>query len=132
MTKTLDTPYVYLELHDDLLIGTYKKGLKVTLDIAKEIVKARLEFTDYKPKLTLALNQGVISMDKKARDYLSSDEGVRGVIAGAIVLDSPVGSFLGNFYLSVSKPKIPARIFTKKEDAIKWLSKFRKTIPANG
>jgi len=132
MAKFLDTSYVYLELHDDLLIGTYKKGLKINLEIAKEIVKARLEFTDHKPKLTLALNQGVVSMDKKARDYLSSDEGVRGVIAGAIVLDSPVGSFLGNFYLSVSKPKVPARIFTKREDAIKWLSKFRKTIASNG
>ena len=132
MTKILDTPYVYLELHNDLLIGTYKKGLKVTLEIAKAIVKTRLEFIDYKPKLTLALNQGVISMTKEARDYLASDEGVRGCIAGAIVLDSPVGSFLGNFYLLVSKPKVPARIFTKNEDAIKWLSKFRKTIPDNG
>ena len=132
MKKTLDTPYVHFELRDDLLIGTYKKGLKVTLEIAKEIVKTRLEFTDYKPKLTLALNQGVISMTKEARDYLASDEGIRGVLAGAIVLDSPVGSFLGNFYLLVSKPKVPARIFTKNEEAIKWLSKFRKAIPNNG
>ncbi|HEX7905441.1 MAG TPA: hypothetical protein VF487_16325 [Chitinophagaceae bacterium] len=126
MTKTLDTPYVYYELQDDLLIGTYKKGLKINLDIAKEIVKTRLEFIDYKPKLTLALNQGVMSMDKKARDYLSSDEGIRGAIAGAIVLDTPFGSFLGNFYLSVTKPKIPLRIFSKKETAVKWLQQFRK------
>ena len=132
MAKYLDTSYVYFEMHDDLLIGAYKKGLKINLEIAKQIVKTRLEFTDYQPKLTLALNWGVISMDKKARDYLSSAEGVRGVIAGAIVLDSPVGSFLGNFFLSVSKPRVPARIFTKKEDAIKWLSKFRKTISTNG
>ena len=132
MTKILDTQYVHYELQDNLLIGTYKKGLKITLEIAKEVVKTRLEFIDYKPKLTLALNQGVMSMTKEARDYLASDEGVRGVLAGAIVLDSPVGSFIGNFYLLVSKPKVPARIFTKKEDAIKWLSKFRETIPNNG
>lgn len=131
MTKTLDTAYVHYELQDDVLIGTYKKGLKINLDIAKEIVKTRLEFIDFKPKLTLALNQGVISMTKEARDYLA-DEGIQGVLAGAIVLDSPVGSFIGNFYLLVSKPKVPARIFTKKEDAIKWLSKFRETIPNNG
>lgn len=126
MTKILDTPYVHYELQEDMLIGTYKKGLKITLEIAKEVVKTRLEFIDYKPKLTLALNQGVISMDKKARDYLSSDEGVRGTIAGAIVLDTPFGSFLGNFYLSVTKPKIPLRIFSKKETAVKWLQQFRK------
>lgn len=126
MAKSLDTLYVRYELQDDLLIGTYKKGLKINLEMAKEIVKTRLEFTDHRPVVVLVLNQGVVSMDKKARDFLSSDEGVRGCIAGAIVLDSPVGSFLGNFFLSVSKPKIPARTFSKKEAALKWLQQFRK------
>jgi hypothetical protein len=126
MRKFLDTLYVHYELEDDLLIGTYKKGLKISLEMAKEIVRVRLEFTGHKPVLALALNQGVVSMDKKARDFLSSDEGVRGVIAGAIVLDTPFGSFLGNFYLSVTKPKIPLRIFSKKEAAVKWLQQFRK------
>jgi len=126
MHKILDTSYVYYELEDDLLIGTYKKGLKINLEMAKEIVRARLELTNYQPVVALALNQGVVSMDKKARDYLSSDEGIRGVIAGAIVLDTPFGSFLGNFYLSVTKPKIPLRIFSKVETALKWLQQFRK------
>lgn len=125
MYKVLDTPYVHLELQDDLLIGTYKKGLKITLDIAKEIVRTRLEFTDYKPVVALAYNQGVISMTKEARDYLAV-EGIKAVIAGAIVLDSPVGTIIGNFYLSVAKPKIPTRIFTKTEGAMKWLQQFRK------
>jgi hypothetical protein len=126
MSKFLDTPYIHFELQDDLLIARYKKNLKFTLDIAKEVVKARLEFTDYKPVLALVYNDGVASMDKKARDYLSSDEGVRGIIAGAMILDSPFGSFLGNFYLSVTKPKVPIRIFSKKESALKWLLQFRK------
>ena len=125
MAKILDTQYVYLELHDDLLIGTYKKGLKIDLDIAKEIVRTWQDFTEHKPVLQLVYNQGVVSMDKKARDYLSSKEAVGKIIAGAIVLDSPFGSFLGNFYLTVSKPKMPARIFSNTEAALKWLDKFR-------
>ena len=125
MKKILDSPYVHFELRDDLLICTYKKGLRLNLDMAKEIVKTRLEFINYKPRLVLVYNQGVVSMDKKARDYLSSREAVGKIIAGAIVLDSPFGSFLGNFYLSVTKPKMPARIFSKTEDALKWLDKFR-------
>jgi len=125
MYKVLDTPYVHLELQDDLLIGTYKKGLKFTLAIAKEVVKTRLEFQEYKPVVALVLNAGVVSMDKEARDYLSN-EGSEGIIAGAVVLDSPFASFLGNFYLSVAKPKVPARSFTKTEAAMKWLQKFRK------
>ena len=126
MVKVQDTPYVHYKLQDDLLIATYKKGVKLSLDMAKEIVKARLEFTNHKPSLVLIYNQGVVSMDKKARDYLSSNEGISGIIAAAIVLDSPFGSFLGNFFLSVTKPKIPARIFSKKEEALKWIQKYRK------
>ena len=128
MKKILDTPYVHFELQDDLLFCTYKKGLRLNLDMAKEIVKARLEFTNYIPALVVVYNAGVISMDKKARDYLSSEEGLRGCIAGTIVLDSPFGLFLGNFYLSVTKPKMPTRIFSKTEDALKWLDKFRPKI----
>jgi len=126
MVKVLDTQYVHYELQDDLLIATYKKGLKISLDMAKEIVKARLDFTNQTPILVMVYNQGVVSMNKKARDYLSSNDGIRGIIAAAIVLDSPFGSFLGNFFLSVTKPKIPARIFSKKEDSLKWLQKYRK------
>lgn len=125
MKKILDSSYVLFELQDDLLICTYKKGLRLNIDMVKEIVKTRLEFINDKPKLVLVLNQGVVSMDKKARDYLSSKDGLRGCIAGAIVLDSPFGSFLGNFFLAVTKPRMPARIFSNKEAALKWLDKFR-------
>ncbi|HEX6193559.1 MAG TPA: hypothetical protein VFZ42_14395 [Chitinophagaceae bacterium] len=128
MEKVLDTAYVRYELEGDLLIGWYKKDLKITLPVAREIVKTRLEFADHKPVVALVYNLGVVSFNKDARDYLASDEGVQGVIAGAIVLDSPVGSFLGNFYLSVAKPKIPSRIFSKKEAAMKWLNKYRKQM----
>jgi len=126
MHKVLDTPYVHLELQDDLLIGTYKKGLKMTLDIVKEVVKTRLEFAEYKPVVALVYNAGVISMTKEARDYLSGEEGSRGVVAGAVVLDSPFSSFLGNFYLAVAKPRMPSRSFTKTSAALKWLEQFRK------
>src|SRR5258705_1338084 len=126
MHKVLDTPYVHLVLEDDLLTATYKKGLKITLDIAKEVVRTRLEFAEQKPVVALVYNAGVVSMTKEARDFLSSDDGVRGIIAGAIVLDSPFGSFLGNFYLSVAKPKQPVRVFSKPRAAMKWLHQFRQ------
>lgn len=127
MTKIMDTPYVHYELKDDLLIATYKKNLKLNLEIVKEIVRSRLELIGNKPTLVLILNQGVTSMDKKARDYLSSPEGVSGIIASAIVLDSAFGSFLGNFFVAVTKPKIPVRIFSSRPEALKWLQKYTIT-----
>jgi hypothetical protein len=126
MSKVLDTPYVYYELKGDLLIATYKKDLKVNLETAKEIIKERHEFTKHKPVVVLVYNQGVVRMDKKAREYLSSGDGVKGIIAAAIVVGSPFTSFMANFFVSVNRPIMPVRIFSNAEEALKWLKKYKK------
>jgi hypothetical protein len=126
MDKVLDTPYVYYELQGDLMIGTYKKDLKINLEIAKEIVKVRQDFANHTPVVGLIYNQGVVKMDKKAREYLASDDGVKGIIAAAIVVGSPFTTFLANFFVSVNKPKMPVRVFSNAPDALKWLQRYRK------
>jgi hypothetical protein len=117
--------YVHLEIEESILIGTYKKGLRITLPIAKSIVESRLKFTNNEEMPALVYNQGVVSMDKLARDFLSSIDGVKGLKAGAIILDSPFTSLLSNFFIKVNKPKIPARTFTSKAAALKWLEQFK-------
>jgi hypothetical protein len=72
----------------------------------------------------LIFNQGVISMDKEARQFLSSADGIKGLKAAAIILDSPFGSFLGNFFLAVNKTSMPVRIFSSAGSAAKWLAQF--------
>src|SRR5689334_14785846 len=99
MNKTIETSIVKLELQDDgLLIGTYKKNPRFTLEMAKEVVRTRLEFTGPEPRVAIIFNEGVKSLDKDARNYLSSDEGIRGLIAVAYVLDNPFSSFIANFF----------------------------------
>ena len=126
MEKVLDTPYVHYELHGDLMIGAYKKDLKINLDMAREIVKIRQELANYTPVVALIYNQGVVKMDKKAREFFASDDGVKGIIAAAIVVGSPFTTFLANFFVSVNKPKMPVRVFSSEADALKWLQKYRK------
>lgn len=124
MTDMLDTPYVNFQIKDSILHATYKKGIKINLDIAKKIVESRLEVTNGVIYPVVIFNQGVISMDKGARDFLASKDGTKGVKAAAMMLDSAFSSFLGNFYLSVNKPPMPVRIFTNTKAAISWLQKF--------
>lgn len=121
-----DTPYVYYEVSGPLLIAHYKKGIRITLDIAKQIVRERLALTGNRTMVALVLNMGVASMDKEARDFFSSPAGNEGLAAGAIVIDSTFTAILGNFFLTVNKPNIPARMFTKESQAIAWLQKFMK------
>jgi hypothetical protein len=124
MAETLDTPYISFEIKESILVASYKKGLKINLPIAEEIVKARLIFTNERNIPVMILNQGVVSIEKKARDFLSSKNGIKGVKAAAIVLKTPFGSFLGNFLISVTKPSMPAKIFSTEEAAMRWLKNF--------
>lgn len=119
-----DTPYVYYEIRDRILIATYKKGLRINLAMAKQIVQDRLAFTGNKPMVALVYNLGVISMDKEARDFLSSPPGNRGLKAGAIVLNSVFSITLSNFFLSVNRPNIPSKIFRNTGEALKWLEQY--------
>lgn len=120
----LDTPYVHLRIKDNILVGTYKKDLHIDLDIAKQIVCTRLSFTGGNKMPSLILSEGVVSIDKPAREYLASDEGVQGLTASAIIVNSPYSSFLGNFFRSVTKTNIPVKQFSAISRAEKWLQKF--------
>lgn len=126
MVKVLETESIKFEMGDGILIATYKAGTNITIDIAKEVVRKRLEFTNGKSLPNLVYNGGVVSMEKAARDYFSTPEGTKGVSAGALVLSSVFSMFLGNFFLKVSKPVIPAKLFTDKQKAVEWLRQYIK------
>lgn len=40
----------------------------------------------------------------------------------AILITSGMSSFLANMFIYVNTPKIPTKVFTNKEDALKWLN----------
>lgn len=55
---------------------------------------------------------------------MASEAGCEGVIVAALIIDSPIGRVLGNFFISISRPLRPTKIFTDEIKAIKWLKKF--------
>lgn len=124
MVRELDTSYVHLKITEGIIIGTYKPGLKINLEMAKEIVQIRLTFAEHKSMPALINGQGVVSVDKAARDFFSSKHGIKGLKAAAIIVESPFNSFLGNFFLWVNKTRLPVKIFTNSSFAFSWLKKF--------
>ena len=124
MKKTLETPYVSFEIDNGILIATYKPSITISLKHAKEIVSSRLSFIDRPTMPTLILNQGIIKMDKDARDYLASADGIAGVKCAAILINSNFISITVNFFLKVTKTKLLVKTFTDKENALTWLSGY--------
>ncbi len=120
----ISTPHVRFEIKNDILYVTYLPGAIITLEIAKEIVRLRKEYTNNVPSLLVVSGEGLRAIDKEARSYLSK-EGAEGVIAGVLLVNSIYAEFFGNFFLNISKPENPAKLFTDEKKAMEWLEQFK-------
>lgn len=115
--------YFDYELRAGFVEVRYKVKL-ITLDIAKESVRIRKEISRGNSYPVLVKGALVSKFDKESRDYLSSEEATDGVLAGGILVRSVFQATLVNFFLKVTRPKIPAKLFTKEEDIINWFDEL--------
>jgi hypothetical protein len=120
----LTTNFVDLIIEDNILIVTYKPGIRINQEVAEKIVGSRLSYTGSKQIPCMILSQGVVSMDKPAREYLASPAATEGLLATAIIVDSHFSRFLGNFFHKVYKTQMPVKIFSSIPQAKKWLQQF--------
>ena len=124
--KEYKNTFFWKEEDDDILFFKYSPKLEMNIDTAKEIVRSRLEYTGGKPMYTLIDATNLKSATKEARDYMTSSEGgLKGVLGGAFLSNSVLATLVINLFLMVSHPAIPAKFFTNKDEAVKWLRKSK-------
>lgn len=64
--------------------------------------------------------RNMLFIDSKTRAYAAAQ--YRPHVAGtAILVDSKISSSFANLYLRFSGPKVPTRLFTNEEEALRWL-----------
>lgn len=124
LNEKFSSQSVDLEIVNGVLIVAYKVGVPITLEIAKNSVKERIEFTAGRSYPVLIRDYGISVIEKEARSYFASTESTNGISAAAFVLKSIFSVFLGNFFIKIYPPNIPVKIFGGEEDAIKWLRQF--------
>lgn len=110
-----------IEVINEIAYIEFNKAIKIELEHAIEMVSIRKKATNNVPRLVIMDGTNIINVSKEARDYLSSEEATEGIIAGAFIVDSPLTKILGNFFLKISKPNKPSKLFTNREEAIEWL-----------
>jgi|TARA_B110000908_G_scaffold159161_1_gene201059 hypothetical protein len=122
-----NTDFINLSIQDDILVVIYKKG-PITLDIAKELVKIRLDFCKGKsyPLLVCDEGIGINGMDREAREFMGSGKSTECIIATAFHTNSTFNKYIINFFLRISNKTIhfPTKIFSNKKLAINWLENF--------
>lgn len=127
MMETFENDYVKIWIEDDILYSNYQKNIIIDLDIAKKIIEDRVKFTKGKNYPILIDFTNLHSVTKEARDYMNDPQGgLKGLSAGAFLSNSLVTTLFVNLYLTINKPTIPAKFFTKKTEAVNWLKELSK------
>ncbi len=122
--QIFDDNFVKFEIKENYLKAVYKNNIHITLPIAKQIVAKRMAFMQEKKFKAMVIIPEKINMDKLARDYLSSPEGLHNIMATAIVVHSKYSYFLASFFIKIIPQQTPVKIFTIEEKAIAWLTKI--------
>lgn len=65
------------------------------------------------------------SIERRARQFYGSAEGVAPYLAIALLISSPVTKVIGNFFMGLNKLPRPTKLFTSREEAITWLEGYK-------
>lgn len=120
--RVLENKIYKIIIHDGITY-LHIKPETITLELAREIIHARLEFVNRNDTLLYVDGIKVKNIDKQAREFFGSSKACEKLKAIAIFSNSVFTSFLGNFMIKVnlSKIKIPIKLFVNKASAIEWL-----------
>jgi hypothetical protein len=67
----------------------------------------------------------VKSMSREARAFYAGEVPPKALTAVAIVTNSNIGKIVANFFIGLTKPSLPTRMFTDYETAIGWLEQYK-------
>lgn len=120
-----ENEFVYIQILDGIVYIEYKKEEPVTLDVVKTAVRERLNLANGKTLPIFIDFRKPKGGTKEARKYLSSDEGIKGLSAGAMLINSSLGMVAFNFYMNFDTPSLPMKVFVDKIKALMWLNQFK-------
>lgn len=107
---------------DGTVILRFRPQSRATLESVPEVIRAHVAAARGARRCALADVRGMTSLDLAARQMAAGPEVEAVTSRMAILVDNPVSRILGNFFLRVSRPRYPTRVFTEEALARRWLS----------
>ena len=90
-----------------------------------ELIRAHVAAAAGAKRPVLVDLRGLAWADREARAMGAGKEPTSATSCMALLVGNPVTRFLGNFFLSVTRPVFPTRIFTNEDEARAWLRHVR-------
>lgn len=123
--KEVENDFIKFWIEDDILYSQFKKPTDGTIENIKAIIDLRTKISDGDKQYWCYDFNGIKSYDKDARDYAEKN-GQEDLVACAAVLNSHIAKFILNAFMTLKKPIVPLKGFTKKNEAIHWLNELKK------
>jgi hypothetical protein len=117
----IENDFARFWIKNGIMYGEYKPNVLIDFEAAKKVASDRIFLSQNKPLPNLAFIGGLNTVTKEARDFFSKGDGTKCIKKLALITGSPISKMVGNFYLQISKPMNPTRLFTTEDDAVKWL-----------
>lgn len=123
---------IYALRADGLVEQRLRPGItRQTLDDARENVSAFNQIAAGQPRALLVDLRPNISTEDGVRQHYAGAEAARFCLASALLIGSASGRIVGNFFISISRPPFPTRMFTVESDAVAWLVSTARRATAN-
>lgn len=111
-----------VELRDDGIIQFfYGENTEYTMKETKDLEEAVVQITKGVIHMSLRVAGKFTSVDTEVMKYLSRGRGTLFTLADAFVIHSVAQRILANFYLNISRPILPTKVFTELKEAEAWL-----------
>jgi hypothetical protein len=110
---------------DGVLYQDYPDGAEISIeDSLEELEIYQTTYCkDVKRPIVVDISN-IKTVSKESRDIYSSEEMGKTISAAALIVSNPVSRILGNFYMGISKTRMPVRMFARTEEAKNWLKEF--------
>ena len=124
--KTANTEVYIAESDPDIMIVVPRKGTMDTLEDASENVAYYHSYARAlgRPCGSVVIMSNMLSQDAEARRaYTTLDPAL--IYGGALVVESALSRALGSFFIGLTRPRVPTRLFDSVESGVQWLKTIR-------
>jgi hypothetical protein len=112
---------VWVEANGTLVLRFHAQA-RVVGGPGAEVVRAHVAAAKGRKLRTLADVRGIVSNDRQTRQLAAGPDVAAVTLRMAVLVGDPLSRTFGNFWLRVSRPAYPTRIFTDEAAARRWLA----------
>ncbi len=102
------------------------EGAQIDIEDSKLMQQISLSVTGGKRFVVLIDARAEVTVSKESREWGSTEEGQKNLVAQAIVVNSLANRLVGNFIIKFHKPIAKTRLFSDEQTALLWLREQKR------